>query len=197
MPRRRGSRTLMHHLSVGMAICEKSYNKLLVSTEPVPSADTAETGNVDEEYIAAPRRWDISNIFKFMVFSGPISSIFDYATYAMMLCVFDAWNNASLFQTGWFRRQSIHSPCADTRRAKASLTRTTSSKVAVNRRSIIGKNASPRLILARQCVGRELRFVVSHHANLTKVVSRPSAFARRRRRGARGPRVVGGGSMVN
>ncbi len=60
------------------------------------------TDNVDEEYIAAPRRWDISNIFKFMVLIGPISSIFDYATYAMMLFVFDAWNNAALFQTGWF-----------------------------------------------------------------------------------------------
>jgi hypothetical protein len=42
------------------------------------------TDNVDEDYIAAPRRWDISNIFKFMVFIGPISSIFDHATYAMM-----------------------------------------------------------------------------------------------------------------
>jgi Mg2+-importing ATPase len=60
------------------------------------------TDNVDEEYIAAPRRWDISNIFKFMVFIGPISSIFDYATYAMMLLVFDAWSNPALFQTGWF-----------------------------------------------------------------------------------------------
>src|SRR5262249_7186726 len=34
------------------------------------------TDNVDEDYIAAPRRWDIDNIFKFMVFIGPISSIF-------------------------------------------------------------------------------------------------------------------------
>jgi len=66
------------------------------------SQTTIPTDNVDEEYIAAPRRWDISNIFKFMVFIGPISSIFDYATYAMMLFVFDAWTNASLFQTGWF-----------------------------------------------------------------------------------------------
>jgi P-type Mg2+ transporter len=37
-----------------------------------------------------------------MVFIGPISSIFDYLTYAMMLFVFDAWGNPSLFQTGWF-----------------------------------------------------------------------------------------------
>jgi Mg2+-importing ATPase len=60
------------------------------------------TDNVDEEYLAAPRRWDIGNIFKFMVFIGPLSSIFDYATYGMMLYVFDAWTNPSLFQTGWF-----------------------------------------------------------------------------------------------
>jgi Mg2+-importing ATPase len=60
------------------------------------------TDNVDEEYVAGPRRWDIDNIFKFMVFIGPISSIFDYATYAMMLFVFDCWTNPSLFQTGWF-----------------------------------------------------------------------------------------------
>jgi P-type Mg2+ transporter len=60
------------------------------------------TDNVDEEYIASPRRWDIDNIFKFMIFIGPISSIFDYATYAMMLFVFDSWTNPALFQTGWF-----------------------------------------------------------------------------------------------
>ena len=57
---------------------------------------------MDEDYLALPRRWDIGNIFKFMVFVGPISSIFDYATYAMMLFVFDCWGNPSLFQTGWF-----------------------------------------------------------------------------------------------
>jgi len=60
------------------------------------------TDNVDEEYLVSPRRWDIGNIFKFMVFVGPISSIFDYATYAMMLFVFDCWTNPPLFQTGWF-----------------------------------------------------------------------------------------------
>jgi Mg2+-importing ATPase len=66
------------------------------------SQTTIPTDNVDEELLASPRRWDISNIFRFMVFIGPISSIFDYATYGMMLFVFDAWTNAALFQTGWF-----------------------------------------------------------------------------------------------
>ncbi|HEY1363597.1 MAG TPA: magnesium-translocating P-type ATPase [Xanthobacteraceae bacterium] len=60
------------------------------------------TDNVDEEDLLSPRRWDIGNIFKFMVCIGPISSLFDYATYAMLLVVFDSWTNPPLFQTGWF-----------------------------------------------------------------------------------------------
>jgi Mg2+-importing ATPase len=60
------------------------------------------TDNVDEDYLAIPRKWDIGNIFKFMVFIGPISSIFDYTTFFTMLYVFNSWNNPSLFQTGWF-----------------------------------------------------------------------------------------------
>ena len=60
------------------------------------------TDNVDDDYLAVPRKWDIGNIFKFMIFIGPISSIFDYATFFTMLYVFDSWNNPPLFQTGWF-----------------------------------------------------------------------------------------------
>ena len=66
------------------------------------SQSTIPTDNVDEEYLSTPRRWDISNIFRFMVFIGPISSIFDYATFGMMLFIFGAWTNPALFQTGWF-----------------------------------------------------------------------------------------------
>jgi Mg2+-importing ATPase len=55
------------------------------------SQTTIPTDNVDEEYVAAPRRWDINKIFRFMIFVGPISSIFDYATFAMMLYVFNWW----------------------------------------------------------------------------------------------------------
>jgi Mg2+-importing ATPase len=58
--------------------------------------------NVDEDYLIVPRRWDISNIVKFMLFIGPISSIFDYVTYFAMIFVFSAWDNPALFQTGWF-----------------------------------------------------------------------------------------------
>jgi Mg2+-importing ATPase len=62
------------------------------------------TDNIDEEYLAKPRRWEIGNIAHFMLFIGPISSIFDYLTYCMMYFLFDANSpaKASLFQTGWF-----------------------------------------------------------------------------------------------
>jgi Mg2+-importing ATPase len=66
------------------------------------SQTTIPTDNVDESEVQAPRQWDIGNIFKFTVTIGPISSLFDYATYAMMLFVFDAWHDPALFQTGWF-----------------------------------------------------------------------------------------------
>ena len=60
------------------------------------------TDTVDAEYLAVPRRWDIGNIEKFVLLIGPISSIFDYTTFALMLVVFNAWGNPALFQTGWF-----------------------------------------------------------------------------------------------
>jgi Mg2+-importing ATPase len=62
------------------------------------------TDNVDEEYLSRPRRWEIGNIGRFMLFIGPISSIFDYTTYLTMYFVFGARNlaDASVFQTGWF-----------------------------------------------------------------------------------------------
>jgi Mg2+-importing ATPase len=66
------------------------------------SQTTIPTDNVDAEYLAVPRRWDIGNITKFVLLIGPISSIFDYVTYFTMLYVFNAWTNPALFQTGWF-----------------------------------------------------------------------------------------------
>jgi len=66
------------------------------------SQTTIPTDNVDRDYIEAPRRWDVGNITKFMLFLGPVSSIFDYVTYGTLLFVFGAWTNPPLFQTGWF-----------------------------------------------------------------------------------------------
>jgi Mg2+-importing ATPase len=62
------------------------------------------TDNVDEEYLAKPRKWEIRNIAHFMLFIGPISSIFDYATFFTMYYLFNANTvaTAPLFQTGWF-----------------------------------------------------------------------------------------------
>ncbi|MBS1525529.1 MAG: cation transporting ATPase C-terminal domain-containing protein, partial [Bacteroidetes bacterium] len=59
---------------------------------------------MDEEYIVQPRKWDASGISKFMIYIGPISSIFDYATFAVLWFVFKANLPAhqTLFQTGWF-----------------------------------------------------------------------------------------------
>ena len=60
--------------------------------------------SMDEDFIDQPQKWDASGISKFMLFIGPISSIFDYATFAVMWFVFKANSPAhqSLFQTGWF-----------------------------------------------------------------------------------------------
>ena len=46
------------------------------------------TDKVDEEYLRTPRKWNIDNVKKFMVYIGPISSIFDYATFGLMWFVF-------------------------------------------------------------------------------------------------------------
>ena len=66
------------------------------------SQTTIPTDDVDAEYLAVPRRWDIGNITKFVLLIGPVSSIFDYVTFFVMLYVFNAWSNPALFQTGWF-----------------------------------------------------------------------------------------------
>ena len=66
------------------------------------SQTTIPTDNVDAEYLAVPRRWDIGNMAKFVLLIGPISSIFDYVTFFVLLSVFHAWDKPALFQTGWF-----------------------------------------------------------------------------------------------
>jgi Mg2+-importing ATPase len=58
------------------------------------------TDNVDEELVARPARWDVGFIRRFMLVFGPVSSVFDFATFAVMLGAFDA--GAELFRTGWF-----------------------------------------------------------------------------------------------
>lgn len=66
------------------------------------SQTTIPTDDVDEEWIAKPRKWAVDEIKRFIIHIGPISSIFDYATYFLMIFVFNGLKNPALFQTGWF-----------------------------------------------------------------------------------------------
>jgi Mg2+-importing ATPase len=61
---------------------------------------TIPTDNVDETYLEKPQRWNISLIRNFMVFIGPISSIFDFLTFYVLLHFFHA--SEAQFHTGWF-----------------------------------------------------------------------------------------------
>lgn len=60
--------------------------------------------HVDDAQLQSPQRWQPGDIGRFMVFFGPVSSLFDIVTFAMMWFVFDANTPArqTLFQSGWF-----------------------------------------------------------------------------------------------
>jgi Mg2+-importing ATPase len=106
---------------VPMAPIQVLTNNLLYDFSQVPIP----TDNVGPLQIAKPRPWHMGEIAKFIVFIGPISSIFDYTTYALMWFVFkcnqiglvpppglaarfaeaqdaDHTYAAALFHTGWF-----------------------------------------------------------------------------------------------
>lgn len=61
---------------------------------------TIPTDNVDAEYVKKPRPWDMKFIRQFILTLGPVSSIFDFLTFGVMLWVFQA--TPELFRTGWF-----------------------------------------------------------------------------------------------
>lgn len=61
---------------------------------------TIPTDNVDASYIKKPQHWDIRLLRTFMIVIGPISSLFDFLTFFLLLRVFQA--GAVLFHTGWF-----------------------------------------------------------------------------------------------
>jgi P-type Mg2+ transporter len=71
-------------------------NNLLydVSELPIP------LDRVDDDYLSHPRHWDMKFIRNFMLIIGPVSSIFDFLTFYIMLTVFHA--GEALFHTGWF-----------------------------------------------------------------------------------------------
>ena len=66
------------------------------------SQTTIPTDEVDEEWLTKPRQWTIDKILRFILFIGPISSIFDYLTFFILLYVFNSWTDPALFHTGWF-----------------------------------------------------------------------------------------------
>jgi P-type Mg2+ transporter len=61
---------------------------------------TIPTDQVDDEQLRRPAHWDMRMIRRFMLFFGPISSLFDFATFAILLVGFDA--SHALFRSGWF-----------------------------------------------------------------------------------------------
>jgi P-type Mg2+ transporter len=69
---------------------------------------TIPADNVDEDYIKRPKKIDIGFIKKFMLFFGPLSSVFDFLTFFVLYSIFKA--NEALFQTGWF----VESLCTQT-----------------------------------------------------------------------------------
>jgi len=83
-----------------MAPIQVLTNNLLYDFSQVPIPTDA----VDEEQVSRPRPWDIGEIRRFIFFIGPISSIFDYTTFFVMLWVFRCWDpaRAPVFQTAWF-----------------------------------------------------------------------------------------------
>jgi Mg2+-importing ATPase len=64
--------------------------------------------HVDNEYLIKPRPWRVDSIRRFMIYIGPVSSIFDFITYGVLLFIFHA--SQVLFHTGWF----LESLCTQT-----------------------------------------------------------------------------------
>jgi len=71
-------------------------NNLLYDVSEIPLP----LDNVDDEDLVRPRRWDMRFIRNFMLTIGPISSLFDFLTFYLLMAVLNA--NERLFHTGWF-----------------------------------------------------------------------------------------------
>lgn len=61
---------------------------------------TIPSDNVDASFVRSPQRWDIRTVQRFMLLIGPVSSIYDFLTFFILLRVFHA--GETLFHTGWF-----------------------------------------------------------------------------------------------
>ncbi|WP_293915319.1 MULTISPECIES: magnesium-translocating P-type ATPase [unclassified Sphingobacterium] len=60
--------------------------------------------SMDKDFLANPKKWDARGLQRFMLYIGPISSVFDFITFVVLFYVFKANSPAhqSLFQSGWF-----------------------------------------------------------------------------------------------
>jgi P-type Mg2+ transporter len=85
---------------IPMAPIQVLTNNLLYDFSQVPIPVDV----VDDEQVARPRPWNMDEIKRFILFIGPVSSIFDYTTFFVMLWVFNCRDpsRAPVFQTGWF-----------------------------------------------------------------------------------------------
>jgi len=61
---------------------------------------TIPTDNVDPSFLRSPQKWDIGVIRRFMLVIGPVSSVYDFLTFYVLLHFFRA--SETLFHTGWF-----------------------------------------------------------------------------------------------
>ncbi len=66
------------------------------------SQTTIPTDKVDADWLVKPRKWAVNEIQRFILFIGPVSSVFDYITFFILWHFFDCKNNPALFHTGWF-----------------------------------------------------------------------------------------------
>jgi len=64
------------------------------------SETTIPLDEVSDAMVSKPRHWDLDIVRKFMLVFGPLSSIFDFITFGLLLRLFDA--DEKLFHTGWF-----------------------------------------------------------------------------------------------
>jgi Mg2+-importing ATPase len=83
---------------VPMAPIQVLTNNLLYDFSQVPIP----TDDVDPEQVAWPRPWSMGQITRFILCVGPVSSVFDYTTFFLLLYAFGCWGKPALFQTGWF-----------------------------------------------------------------------------------------------
>lgn len=77
--------------------------QVLLNTLLYDCSQTALTADrVDPGWLARPRRWELASLRRYVICFGPVSSLFDYATFALLWFGLGASSNVALFQTGWF-----------------------------------------------------------------------------------------------